>query len=897
MPKQLFQIKDFSGGLNTLKDAADIANNEFTVLENLSISNQGSIAPAYVNTASSNLLSSYATEIGLTSAAYNNDPTITHSTSKVVTVGMSVTGSGIPDGATVASVTNQTEFELSEATTGGAQTGQSLTVSTGIASLEHGYGLGYFETDYVPEPTTLTLTEDHTGCNHSIRACDSPNGFKGAGGVFSALSGDSAVNLSSTFSVGDKLLLDIPASSSNALTITHNGVYTVTGYNGNNLIVDPVITSVADIAAGGGNPWVTGTLTAFSYGDTVVLLANPADHTIDMYSTDFAKWSLNEISLRSSARGVNSKVKYYKAGESIRCADTTDNNDCKIQWYGFISRQHFKATTTGANVDTASNTHLGYYVKNNTLDSPTQRTVTSTGTATTGTACSVSGLSAGAGFDINITTENDQDGAIAAVKYELAETFIYDGNQESLPVEMSTTHTPLVDLKTLSISIATKGPYDPRISGGRIYIREADVDAPWTLLVDMDLTKGGRTKLSDEYSPWYDNGSATMSTYLMPSNNHTSNFRVRELGLITYEVLNGFSSGVFSNSIGAEGETWKDSVVTNNRVFLCNVTLKDEETASTKIKASVKNYPDRIMYSMSNRYDVFPSHNYIEVAKADAETYVAIESYADRLLAFKQYSVDIINIASPDDASWFLEESRKYMGIANPECVKKTQYGLVWLNVQGLFLYNGSKIINLKESKISSSDWDSINTSSSALLYNEAQSLLYVVKSSTTPIGYIVDLKKGTFVYTDGFVSVQNDGITNTVDTTDNTILFHDEGTHLDLFRFSTATVANTVKLRTKDFDFGDPSLTKRIYAVYITYKSDDVLTNYFTIKDPDGTTYALGGTIAASPTNWATVKLTPSSTCTVSKAALYLNSSTNERIVYINDMTIEYRMLKKRVS
>ena len=63
-----------------------------------------------------------------TTCDYNNDPTITHDNDggKIV-VGMPVSGTGIPDGATVASVTSDTEFELSASTTGGAVTNGTLT--------------------------------------------------------------------------------------------------------------------------------------------------------------------------------------------------------------------------------------------------------------------------------------------------------------------------------------------------------------------------------------------------------------------------------------------------------------------------------------------------------------------------------------------------------------------------------------------------------------------------------------------------------------------------------------------------------------------------------------------------------------------------------------------------
>jgi len=893
VPKQILQVKDFSGGLNSLKDPADINDNELQEANNIMVDNQGSLRPVYLNTETLNYKEQYPTEQIITNAEYNNETGIDHDSNRYVAVGMSVTGTGIPSGATVASVTSFTRFILSDTTTGGARTGQTLTLSTGISSLEHNYGLGYFETDFQAEPVSMTHTEDHSSCDHAARACDSEDGFKGAGGEFSALANDEAVNLTSTFAIGDKILLDVAAAGANRLTVAHNGVYTVTAHNGNNLVVDPNILTVQDIPAGGGNPWATATLTKYSLGDNILLLANPSDHTIDAFPDSTGSWKLNEISLRSSASGTDSKVKYYKIGDQIRCCDTAEASDCKIQWYGWIERRHFK----GGGYDTATNTFLGYYAKDNTLSPPTEKTVTAVADASAGTVCSVPS-SAGAGFAMHITSENDQDGTISAVKYEFAETFIYDGNQESLPVEMSTTLEPTNDLKALSISIATKGPYDPRITGGRIYIREKQTEDEWTMLVDIDLTKGARIKLSDEYEAWFDNGSTTMSTYICPSNNAANNFRVKELGLITYEVLNGFSSGIFSNSLGEQGEKWKDATVANNRVFLCNVTMKDENTGSTKENASLTKFPDRIIYSMPNRYDTFPYHNYIEAAKGDAETYVAIESYADRLFGFKQYSVDIINIASPDDSNWFLEESKKYMGIENPECVKRTQYGLIWINNQGFFLYNGSKIANLKENKISDSNWTTDISANSSLLYDEQESLARTIKSSTAANGYTVDLKKGTFVKTSTFLSVANDGITNSVDTSDNTFIGQDEGTHIDIYKLVRSEVATTqVKFETKDFDFGDPSRLKRIYAIYITYKSDNALTGYFTIEDPEGTSYALSGTIATSASDWATVKLTPSSTCTISKGSVRMNTSTNSRKVYINDISIEYRMLKKRIT
>jgi hypothetical protein len=73
---------------------------------------------------------------------YNNDPTIAHDDDDgQIKAGMLVTGTGIPAGAFVASVTSDTSFELSASTTGGAVTNGTLTF----------YGIVVDDATHLPE--------------------------------------------------------------------------------------------------------------------------------------------------------------------------------------------------------------------------------------------------------------------------------------------------------------------------------------------------------------------------------------------------------------------------------------------------------------------------------------------------------------------------------------------------------------------------------------------------------------------------------------------------------------------------------------------------------------------------------------------------------------------------
>ena len=834
MPKQIFQVKDFSGGLNTLQHGIDINDNQVRQAKNIMFNIRGIIQSAY-------------SMAGTTEVAPNgNGNLLTRSTYSNTNI--SSTSSG--------------------------------------ESVQAGYGLGYFETDYIRDGVSVTVsTADQSG--------GSEDGFKfvssTTANTLSCKINGSDQNLASSFPVGSKILITAPTFPADGIDPHGQGVYNVVGIaNTNNLVLDRNIQVTIETPP---EIFWAATVKGFTAGDQVTLIANPKEHKIDTFSASSStKWNSDTITLRSSETGTESRVRYYAIDQSIRCCDTATSSDSKIQWYGFINRRHFDQ----ADASTDDNSYLGYYSKDNDLAKPTNGDCVDGGT----TPAVSTYATAGNGFDFNISNNTGVDGLISAGAYEFAQTFIYDDNQESLPTAYSTVVTvdDADDLKVFSVNIGATGPFDPRISGGRIYIREQNVDTEWIFLVDINLTKGCRTRLTDTYTSWDD---AASSTYSCPTTSAGANFIIKELSLLTYELINGYPSSIFSNAIGDQGEFWKDSVIANNRAFVCNVTVKNDQAGINKDETSPEHYGDRIMYSMPNRFDTFPSHNFIEAAKGEFDEYVAIDSFADRLLAFKKHSVDIINIAG-DDTNWFLEDSKKYQGVLHPEAVKKTQYGLVWANTQGLFLYSGQNIKNLSENLISDSDWADHISSDSIIIYDEQESMVFVVQNAGSDGDtYMCDLKSNTFTYLDDFVPVSNDGITNSVDTeSNNTIIAHDEGDTIDFYQlYRRQADIPQIEFKTKFYDFGNPDIIKKIYAVYITYKcTDHALTNKFTLVQPDSTSTALAGTMATAA-NFTTVKIAPSSPISCSRVSLVFDSTTDDPTLQISDIGFEYRPVHKKVA
>tara|TARA_R100001443_G_scaffold111699_1_gene124696 strand:- start:2947 stop:3591 length:645 start_codon:yes stop_codon:yes gene_type:complete len=184
LPKQKYIIRDFSGGMNTKRDPRDIAENESSLIINMSIDSIGKIKTMggfYEHITPSSGSFTNAT------CDYNNDPTITHDADVRIVAGLYVKGTGIPSGATISSITDSTTFELSASTTTGAVSNGTLTFSKDAFLTEYisnssvnivdasdatktggGYNAFYFESDYSPYIENTITDRLHPGTSNPL---------------------------------------------------------------------------------------------------------------------------------------------------------------------------------------------------------------------------------------------------------------------------------------------------------------------------------------------------------------------------------------------------------------------------------------------------------------------------------------------------------------------------------------------------------------------------------------------------------------------------------------------------------------------------------------------------------------------------------------------------------
>jgi len=112
---------------------------------------------------------------------------------------------------------------------------------------------------------------------------------------------------------------------------------------------------------------------------------------------------------------------------------------------------------------------------------------------------------------------------------------------------------------------------------------------------------------------------------------------------------------------------------------------------------SNRNYPDGLLRSPALRPDIFPEENFRDLEANDGDEIAHLEAFADRLFVFKKNRVIIVNISQADE---FIEEEVSG-GAKGPWQVVKSDFGLAWINTEGLFIFDGKKIKNVALGKIS----------------------------------------------------------------------------------------------------------------------------------------------------------------------------------------------------
>ena len=517
----------------------------------------------------------------------------------------------------------------------------------------------------------------------------------------------------------------------------------------------------------------------------------------------------------------------------------------------------------------------------------------------------------------------------------LGVSFIYDGNQESKMVlsfiedqqfewwgygvnKLPAGDTSIATRPQVFIAIADPShdgvgfsdgmSWNKRVSGFKLYLQKQGVSSmePFYLFATGDfytgelLIEASQARILSQYN----NDQVSQSYFFW---NVLADDLVTPPSHTTYEMSTGRL--LEEKSITCK---YKTATLAGKRLYVGNLEIfKDDGTKEYKADGMIKSEPFA--------YDVFPSNNIIEVSTNDGDEIIALENFADRILQFKRRKMHIINIAQDLE---FLEDTYAFKGVKHLSAVCKTDYGIAWANEDGVYLYDGKNVQNLLERKgvrlISASYYSSHLGNEPIAVGFIPKSRQIVVKSSTDNVSSgdnIMLFDLATYSWTSGvdkipYVDSSGHDTTNFVnDDSGNLIIAHDDG---DVAKWgsspaATSSYQNALSIVTKEYDFGNPSIRKKIYKVYVNYRatgsvsaSTNVLCKFGTNggdRDKlfkDGTNFT-SNDLLCTDGEWAQAELKPNTPTQTSSIYSFQLGFTNDGVVTsdfaINDITIIYRI------
>jgi len=561
-------------------------------------------------------------------------------------------------------------------------------------------------------------------------------------------------------------------------------------------------------------------------------------------------------------------------------------------------------------------------------------------------------------------------------KWEIGMSLIYDGNQESLIrqlVDESATTDKVFDWTSyndrppdIAVFCQYGTGWNPRITGAVVYMKRV-LDKQWYPQLELDFVRGNGTAIfSDKERPVQFASLDSVNSYIFQF--YQEDLLEPQFAL-TYESRTGISHEEKSIS-----SLWKTSCVANRRAYIGNLKTANED-------GTVEFLPDTMIRSLPNKFDIFPISEKVDVAINDGEEIIAIEEFNDRILQFKERTLYIIN-ASQDTE--FLEDKLDYRGVTHQASVFKTEYGIVWANVHGCFYYDGRRVNDLLEKDgrplIKQSTWESfagtplvgytpktkqvivvrdcralftltgsinvtgtntavpgtgtkflteLHIGDSIVVSGETRTVSSITNNTTATVSaawgsdlandaspdcipagdaYIYDMITKSWTKAVGAFPTTNK--TNfAIDWAGDLIYSSHDGDATSLLKKWTDTPTQTLpKVITKDIDFGNPSQKKSVKKVYISYKGDGSAVTVLYGKDgiiPASNFYRTGAdgsstnaTDSATPLHsstvgiddWVCAELKPvagSITCNSFRIAIDGTAGTDFEI---NDISIVYR-------
>ena len=479
--------------------------------------------------------------------------------------------------------------------------------------------------------------------------------------------------------------------------------------------------------------------------------------------------------------------------------------------------------------------------------------------------------------------------------------------------------------------------WNPEIIGYKIYMKQVDSTSKtltdeWLLALRVNFREGEFINYTSNSEPsplhlrygWSTTGSEFRNTLVATNVRGNEDIgrsyydSMMNIPLHTYESENGYKADVTTCAM------YKASTQISRKMYIGNLLIDGMR------------YPDRMLESPVDRPDTFPNDglHFIDVATADGDEIIHLESIGKKLIQFKKNTTYLIEIL---DEGVELADTWANAGILSPSQVVKAGDGLVWVNNYGLFYYDGDKLERATQESFDLESWIiNENSENATTLGYDAYSRKVIIMTSNLSThdsgGYIYDLTTNSItehqnlfdwysaeagfqlpfdippddynqnhyqdsnptpprsVDDDSYYPVLSDDLyrSNMVTTNNRSLIMMTNTSmypaHGQLTKWydnphplwNFAKSAEHFKIKTKDIDFDNISVRKKVHKIYVSFKAGGYMSGVIVKYATNGST-TFSGTFAdttyysntkgfdsynagSSTSDWITVALKPSS-------------------------------------
>lgn len=663
------------------------------------------------------------------------------------------------------------------------------------------------------------------------------------------------------------------------------------------------------------------------------------NQSLDLYNETAGEWIGDYMQLIPETSGSFGVIPHaYIFDGAIRVGDKKSTSVNYIpNWIGWVDRRFWDTTAI-------AQTHKKWVIQHQKLNPPTELRVNSSYQHTSryyldnnsdnNLPADLSGgdyaLSDG-GIAVQLTAYKGAATSATTTGWEakwfIAVSFVYEGDQESPlcyrthddadvnfidtrqpynSTTAGTTEIPKIEDVTVSLMIKSSpsNPIDIRIKGINVYAREDKADT-WWQIAHFNTTSGGlKTGGDGDYQSWDEYPNTSTAGKVWSHTGQQESFPNNK----TFEISSGYEASV--TDINA---SYRTACVLGRNVYVGDVSMYNPD------KDKVIDQGDVMVKTPRNKPDTFLWENVDIATTADGERIIHLEAFNDRILQFKENTLYILNVAS--DLS-FIEETLHNRGISGQASVARSPMGISWVNVNGVYHYDGKQVVDLLEREgsrlITEEKWKTFIDSKTdpMIAYHPLKKLLIIKNSATagsnadpTGSGYVFSFKTGGWVYNErstvgslintsspitNFISDHSDKLicaSKTTSGNNKKIRIQEIGQHSD-----GPTGSSKFKIVTKDITFDSYAARKRIYSIYVTHRNVTASriklyykrTDYTAGKDSGWTDLGF----LSNSTQWIVQKFNVNQSQTVS-LQLKLENVTSQNCganMEIGDISIVYR-------